>query len=57
MYIMKDTYTTKGLFTRIKIAFINKDYETASELYIELEDKMKLLRSLYSSYKKNLLDI
>ncbi|EES48494.1 glutamine synthetase [Clostridium botulinum] len=57
MYIMKDTYTTKGLFTRIKIAFINKDYEKASELYIELEDKMKLLRDLYSSYRKNLLDI
>ncbi|MDR5586450.1 MULTISPECIES: glutamine synthetase [Clostridium] len=57
MYIMKDTYTTKSLFTRIKIAFVSKDYAKASELYIELEDKMRLLRNLYSSYRKNLLDI
>ncbi|AOR24886.1 glutamine synthetase [Clostridium taeniosporum] len=57
LYIMKDTYTTESLFTKIKKAFSNKDYAKASELYIELEDKMKLLRDLYSSYKKNLLDI
>ncbi|WP_090089985.1 glutamine synthetase [Clostridium uliginosum] len=57
IYIMKDTYTTKSLFTRIKTAFSNEDYSDASRLYLELEDKMKVLRHLYSSYKKNLLDI
>ena len=56
-YIMKDTYTTKSLFTRIKDAFNNEDYSEASRLYLELEDKMDKLRNLYSSYKKNLLDI
>ena len=35
----------------------NEDYADASRLYLELEDKMSELRSLYSSYKKNLLDI
>lgn len=57
MYIMKDTYTNKCLFTRIKESLTNNDLKTASNLYLELEDKMNELRTLYSSYKKNLLDI
>ena len=57
VYIMKDTYTNKSLFTRIKEAFDKKDLELASNLYIELEEKMEEIRKLYSSYKRNLLDI
>lgn len=57
VYIMKDTYTNKSLFTRIREAFDKKDLELASNLYIELEEKMEELRKLYSSYKRNLLDI
>ena len=56
-YIMKDTYTSKGLFTRIKDAISNEDYSLASNLLNELEDTMKKLRDLYSDYTKNLLDI
>ncbi|VYU56143.1 glutamine synthetase [Clostridium tertium] len=56
-YIMKDTYTTKSLFTRTKEAISNKDYALASNLLLELEDSMKKLRDLYSNYTKNLLDI
>ena len=56
-YIMKDTYTTKSLFTRTKEAISNKDYALASNLLLELEDSMKKLRELYSNYTKNLLDI
>ena len=47
----------QSLFTRIKEAFDKKDLELASNLYIELEEKMEELRKLYSSYKRNLLDI
>ena len=54
---MKDTYTSKGLFTRIKDAISNEDYSLASNLLNELEDNMKKLRDLYSNYTKNLLDI
>ena len=54
---MKDTYTDKGLFTRIKDAIAVKDYSLASSLLLELEDSMKKLRDLYSNYTKNLLDI
>ena len=57
VYLMKDTYTNKSLFTRIKEAFDKKDLELASNLYIELEEKMEELRKLYSSYKRNLIDI
>jgi len=57
IYIMKDAYTSKSLFTKIKDAFINQDYADASRLYLELEDKMNQLRDLYSVYKMNLLDI
>ena len=56
-YIMKDTYTTKSLFTRIKLALSNEDYALASDLSLELEDKMSELRNLYTNYTKNLLDI
>lgn len=56
-YIMKDTYTQKGLFSRIKDAADAKKYEEVSTLQKELEDKMKELRDIYANYKKNLLDI
>lgn len=56
-YVMKDSYTQKSLFTRIKEAVERKDYAEVSELQLELDSKMKMLRELYSNYKKNLLDI
>ena len=56
-YIMKDTFTSKSLFTRIKDAIETKDYSLASNLLLELEDNMSNLRKLYSNYTKNLLDI
>lgn len=56
-YLMKDSYTAKSLFSRIKNAFSEEDYPEASRLYLEAEAKMEILRDLYSSYKKNLLDI
>lgn len=56
-YLMKDSYTSKSLFTRIKNAIDEEDYDTVSNLQIELDEKMSLLRSMYSKYEKNLLDI
>ncbi|SKA78475.1 glutamine synthetase [Clostridium sp. USBA 49] len=57
MYLMKDTYTSKSLFTRIKEASASEDYDKLSNLQLELDMKMKVLRELYYSYKKNLVDI
>lgn len=57
MYIMKDTYNSKSLFTKIREASASEDYNKVSELQLELDIKMKVLRDIYNSYKKNLLDI
>lgn len=54
--LMKDTYTNKSLITQTIEAFNNNDFDTASNLYLEIEDKMADLRTLYENYKKNLLD-
>lgn len=56
-YIMKDTYTNKSLFSKVKLALLDNNYEMAANLYLELDAKMSELRSLYSDYEKNLLDI
>ncbi|MEG1483429.1 glutamine synthetase [Clostridium sp.] len=56
-YIMKDTYTTKSLFTRVKESLTKEDYSDASRLSLELDDKMTKLRRLYADYKRNLIDI
>lgn len=55
--LLKDTFTSKSLFTRTKDAFKNNDYELASKLYLQIEDSMSRLRELYSAYEKNLLDL
>lgn len=56
-YLMKDSTSSKSLFTRICEAINNKDYETVSTLQLEMDSKMTELRNLYEEYKKNLLDI
>jgi glutamine synthetase len=56
-YLMKDTYNTKSLFTRIKEAANSKDYAKVSALQIEMDNKMKALREMYYNYRRNLLDI
>ena len=43
-YLMKDTYTTKSLFTRIKEASAAGDYDKVSQLQLEMDEKMKVLR-------------
>jgi glutamine synthetase len=55
--LMKDSYSNKSLFTKIKQAVEEKDYKKVSDLQIVIEKKMAELRALYSDYKKNLLDI
>jgi glutamine synthetase len=57
MYIMKDSYAKKSLFTKIRLETDASHYVEVSRLQLELEEKMKELRELYSDYVKNLLDI
>lgn len=55
-YIYKNIDNKKSLFTKIHEAFENNEWEKASNLVIELEEKMEELRSLYSKYKKNIIE-
>jgi len=57
LYLMKDTYSTKSLFTRIKIESDLMNYSEISKLQLEMDEKIQTLRELYAAYKKNLLDI
>lgn len=50
----QDTIETKCLLTRIKIALNNKDYQTASNMQLEMQKKIQELREIYLDYKKNL---
>ena len=52
--IAKDSLSSKGLLTRVKEALDNGEYQLASDLQIELAQKMSLLRKLYIKYRKNL---
>ena len=56
-YIVKDSYSSKSLATRLKNALHAEDFAQASRLCVELDEKMEKLRVLYDDYKKNLLDI
>ncbi|EQG10326.1 glutamate--ammonia ligase domain protein [Clostridioides difficile 6042] len=51
---MKDTLTRESLFTRVREAIENKDYQTASDLQIELKRSMEEIQQLYMQYKKNI---
>lgn len=55
-YIYKNTDNQKSLFCKIYDAFEKEEWENASNLVIELEEKMEEVRSLYSAYKKNVIE-
>ena len=55
-YIAKDSTHYDCLFTRIKKALKEENYKEASDLSIELEDKIEKLRKMYNNYTKNILD-
>jgi len=55
-YMAKDSTHYECLFTKIKAAIKEENYKLASDLCIELEDKIKDLRRRYIDYTKNILD-
>ena len=54
-YLAKDRLNSHSLFSRLADALKAKDYEKASELQMEMDEKMLVLQDLYSSYVKNLI--
>jgi glutamine synthetase len=55
--LMKDNYVSKSLFTQMREAINDKNYEELSELQVIVDDNMKELRRLYMNYRRNLMDI
>ena len=53
-YIAKDSLHDKSLLTRAREALDNGEYDLASELQVELSQKIEQLRKLYLTYKRNL---
>lgn len=55
-YIYKTIHNQQSLFSKIHEAFEKNEWQNASNLVIELEEKMEELRFLYSKYNKNIID-
>ncbi|SHJ46192.1 L-glutamine synthetase [Dethiosulfatibacter aminovorans DSM 17477] len=53
--LMKDSTAAKSLFSRIRNAIESGDYETASDLQIEMNEKMTAARQMYLDYKRNII--
>lgn len=54
LYLMKDTLNKQSLFTRIREAVNNGNYDEVSEMQIEMMAEVKKLTELYTEYKRNL---
>ena len=52
--LMKDSMTKKCIFTKIKTAISQGDYDSASDLQIQMNEKMSEIRALYIEYKNNI---
>lgn len=53
-YLGQDEIAKKSLLTRIKIALDEKDYQSASDMQLEMQEKVTLMVDTYIEYKKNL---
>lgn len=52
--LMKDSLDDISIFTQIKDAIDNKDYDKISKLQIQMNNMVGELKNLYSKYKKNI---
>ncbi|QUH24620.1 glutamine synthetase [Serpentinicella alkaliphila] len=55
-HLMKDSLETKSLFTKIREAVEAKDYNLASKLQVEMSGKISTLKSLYATYRRNMIE-
>ena len=53
--LAKDSIDQKSLFTRLINALLSGEYDKASELQIEIYDKVEELKTLYDAYEKNII--
>ncbi|WP_079411084.1 type I glutamate--ammonia ligase [Alkalithermobacter paradoxus] len=53
-YLMKDKIDEKSLFTEIRDAIKDKNYDLVSQLQLKAYEKVRELKDLYHTYKRNL---
>lgn len=54
--LAKDSFVEKGIFSRIRLAVADGDYDTVSALKVEMSKTMEELQILYHDYKQNIID-
>ncbi len=54
IYLGQDEIVNKSLLTRIKIALDEKRYQDASDMQLEMQEKVEEMLDTYIEYKKNL---
>lgn len=55
--LMKDSLSKKSLFTQIREAVESGDYDTASNLQLEMSQTIGTLKTLYAVYRRNLIEL
>lgn len=55
-YLMKDTTGKRSLFTQIRECIEMEDFDLTSELQLEMNEKITLLKYLYTIYLRNLFE-
>ncbi|MCC5910384.1 MAG: glutamine synthetase [Clostridiaceae bacterium] len=55
-YLMKDSLEVKSLFTRIREAVEDENYDLTSQLQLEMSEKISVLKQLYIIYRRNLIE-
>ncbi len=53
--LAKDSIDEKSLFTRLIDALVSKNYSKASDLQVEIYQKIEELKMLYDAYEKNII--
>ena len=53
--LLKDSETKTSLFSRLRDAIKVGDYDLAASLQIEIQGKMKILKDMYTLYKRNII--
>lgn len=54
--LAKDSFEEKSIFTAIRRAVAEGDYDTVSKLKVEMGATMEELKTLYHDYKQNIID-
>jgi glutamine synthetase len=55
-YLMKDSLKEKSLFTQIREAIENGEYDKVSALQLEMAEKIKELKRMYAVYRRNMME-